>query len=768
MRLLIAILFCLAAATPGRAEDWSRFRGPNGSGIAESGALPLTFGPDDHVIWKTPLPFGHSSPVLTDTRVYLTAVRDERLVTIALDRASGKILWEREAPRARKEKLDTRNGPAAPSPAVDDSGIYVFFAEYGVVAYDPDGRERWRVPLGPFNNIYGMGASPILVDGLVVLVCDQSTSSFIVALNTQDGGVRWKTARPEAHSGHSTPIVYQPQSGGTQILVPGSFLLTAYAASTGEKVWWVRGLSFEMKATPVVSGDVLFINGFGSPENQPGAQRTIPSYDEAVAAYDANRDARLLHAELPKEHSRAWIDLDTDGTVTREEWDYYRAAMASENGMLAIRLGGRGDVTSTNVVWKYHKSVPQLPSPLVYKDVLYMVNDGGIVTTLRPANGETIAQSRIKGVQDRFYASPLASDNKVFLASEKGKIAVLPTDGTLEPLAVNDLQDDIYATPAISGGRLYVRTRGMLYCFGNDPSASLFEITSHFWVNLHHYLHALARPGAPLIESLPANATDAEKEQWANAVQQYRERYGKRSLLFDEEMVKANVALGAVSSDTSLDGVTIAPEQRAILESVAPIYRTHAWKIHDDANRKFMIAASPLLKQYGPGIAARLAKTLDTSWPAKPIRVELVHDAGPPGNAYTVSETATITMGAEDPRHQGSATLELLFHEASHVWDSVLIKDVEDAAKRLNVRPSRDLWHALLFFNSGTIVSEALAAGGDRDYQMYMEKEGMFDRVYRGMREPMRMHWTAFLAGTISRAEATERILRDLHLPAIK
>jgi len=768
MRLLIATLCCLATVSPGAAEDWSRFRGPNGSGIAAPGPLPLTFGPDEHVIWKTPLPFGHSSPVLTDTRVYLTAARDERLVTIAIDRRSGRMLWEREAPRARKEKLDARNGPAAPSPAVDGQGIYVFFAEYGVLAYDHQGRERWRVPLGPFNNIYGMGASPIVVDDLVVLVCDQSTGSFIVALSARDGRLRWKTARPEAHSGHSTPIIYQPRSGGTEILVPGSFLLTAYAAKTGEKAWWVRGLSFEMKSTPVVNGDTLFINGFGSPENQPGSQRAIPTYDEAVAAHDGNRDARLLHIELPREHSRAWIDLDSDGRVTREEWDYYRAAMASENGMLAIRLGGRGDVTSTNVLWKYHKSVPQLPSPLVYKDVLYMVNDGGIVTTLRPATGETIAQSRIKGVQDRFYASPLAGDDKVFLTSEKGKIAVLPTDGTLEPVAVNDLQDDIYATPAISGGRIYVRTRAMLYCFGAEQSENLFAISSHFWVNLHHYLHALARVSGPLVESLPSDATAADREQWAAAVQQYRDRYGKRSLLFDEEMVKANVALTAVLSDTSLDRVAIAPEQRAILESAAPIYRKHLWKVHDDANRRVMSASAPLLKQHGPAVASRLAKTLDTEWPSTPIRVELVHDAGPPGNAYTVSETATITIAADDPRHQGNAMLELFFHEASHVWDAVLMKDVSEAAKRLNVRAPRDLWHGLLFFNSGTIVSEALAAAGVRDYQIYMEKEGMFDRVYRSMREPMRRHWTAFLAGRISRPEAIERILRDLALPAIK
>jgi outer membrane protein assembly factor BamB len=461
----LLLLFTSAAADTPDPEGWSRFRGPNGSGVSTTTRLPSEFGPDKNVVWKTELPFGHSSPALTRERIFLTAARGERLVTICLDRRSGKILWEREAPRSRVEKLDTRNGPAGPTPATDGTNVYVFFADFGLLSYDGEGRERWRVPLGPFNNLYGMGASPVLVDDTVVLACDQNTDSFIIAVAQRDGRVHWKTSRPEAHSGHSTPILYKPAGGATQIIVPGSFLVTAYAAGSGEKLWWVGGLSFELKSTPVVSGDTLFINGFGTPQNQPGAHPEIPSFAEIAKQY-ADTEGKVTFANLPDGKARSWIDLDANGEVSVGEWDYYKAAMASDNGMLAIRLGGRGDMTGANVRWKYHKAVPQLPSPLVYRNVLYMVNDGGIVTTLNPETGAEMGQGRLKGAIDRYYASPVAADGKVFMLSETGKIAVLEPGGGLEPVVVNDLGDDIYATPAISDARMYVRTRGWLYCFG--------------------------------------------------------------------------------------------------------------------------------------------------------------------------------------------------------------------------------------------------------------------------------------------------------------
>jgi outer membrane protein assembly factor BamB len=465
LTMLLLLMMASPAADAPDVEGWSRFRGPNGSGISTSTRVPTEFGPAKNVIWKTELPFGHSSPALTRDRIFLTAARADRLVTICLDRSNGQILWERDAPRPRVEKLDSRNGPAGPTPATDGTNVYVFFADFGLLSYDGDGRERWRVPLGPFNNLYGMGASPVLVDDAVVLACDQNTGSFLIAVAQRDGLIKWKTLRPEAHSGHSTPILFEPRGAPAQVILPGSFLLTAYSVATGEKIWWVRGLSFELKSTPVVSGDTLYINGFGTPQNQPGAHPAIPVFEEIRRAY-ADAAGAVMLSSMPNGSSRSWIDLDSDGEVSSSEWEYYRAAMASENGMLAIRLGGRGDVTDTNVRWKYQKAVPQLPSPLVYRSVLYMVNDGGIVTALHPDTGAELGQGRLKGAIDHYYASPVAADGKIFMLSETGKVAVLPPGGRLEPIAVNDLGDDIYATPAISGGRIFLRTRGWLYCFG--------------------------------------------------------------------------------------------------------------------------------------------------------------------------------------------------------------------------------------------------------------------------------------------------------------
>jgi outer membrane protein assembly factor BamB len=457
------------AAQSRRSPDWIRFRGPNGSGVSTATNVPTEFGPGKNVVWRVELPIGYSSPILFGNRIFVTGVRDKTLVTLAMDRDSGKILWERSAPAEARPPVDKRNNPASPSVAVESNAVYVFFPDYGLVTYDAEGKELWKAPMGPFNNIYGMGASPVIVGDLLLLAVDQSRGSYLLALDKRTGKERWKTARPKATSGHATPIVWRAPDGKDQILLPGSFLLTSYDVASGKELWWVRGLSWEIKSTPVIANDILYINGYGSPEGDPGRKIALPSADEVWTTADVDKNGTLSKAEFPKGPPNGWFavaDLDTDGAVSKAEWEYIRAALESENGMLAIRLGGSGDMTDKSVVWKYHRSVPQLPSPLLYNNVLYMVNDGGIVTTFNPATGEVIKQGRLTGALGNYFASPVAADGHVYFTSQPGVVAVLNPDGDLTPLAVNPLNEDVYATPAFADGRIYVRTVQALWAFG--------------------------------------------------------------------------------------------------------------------------------------------------------------------------------------------------------------------------------------------------------------------------------------------------------------
>jgi outer membrane protein assembly factor BamB len=468
---LIALTHGPAATSAATAEDgWTRFRGPNGSGIAESSALPVDFGPTTNVVWKTPLASGFSSPVIAGDRIFVTGLDGDELKTIALDRSTGEVLWEQVAPRPRQENVDFRSHPAAASAVVADNELYVFFHDYGLLSYDFDGEERWDVPLGPFSNIYGMGASPVIVGDLLILVCDQEIESFIAAYDRATGAEVWRVARPQAHSGHSTPILWETPEGEPQLLVAGSFLLDAYDPATGERLWWVKGLSFEMKSTPVIHNGVAFINGYGSPNNQPGNQVFLPPFEEVLPDVDANGDGLISPEEMPPSGMENWWfgvgDYAGDGQLNGAEWEYLRSALASRNGMLAIKLGGSGDMSEQSLLWEYNKAVPQLPSPLVYHDILYMVNDGGIVTSFEPTTGEVLAQGRLKGAIDQYYASPIAADGKIFMLSEMCMLSVLEPDGGLAPVAVSDLDDLCHATPAIADGRIYVRTRNHLYAFG--------------------------------------------------------------------------------------------------------------------------------------------------------------------------------------------------------------------------------------------------------------------------------------------------------------
>jgi outer membrane protein assembly factor BamB len=409
-------------------------------------------------------------PKKSDARIW----NDCKLYTLAINRRTGKIVWRREAPRNRATQYQQNNSPATPSAVTDGQSVYVLFQDFGLLAYTKDGVERWRLPLGPFNNENGLGSSPILYQDMVVLVCDQdSFDCYLLAVDKNTGRVRWKTSRPESESIRSyvTPAVFQPKDGPAELIVAGPLQVTAYYAATGEKAWWVRGLWWQAKQVPVIDSNTIYALAADTDGARQPEKNELPTFAELLAKYDANHDGKLTLNELSGDSemrkSAPGIDRDGKGFFDERDWNIYRIKSAARNNLLAIRPGGHGDLTDTNVIWSMQKSLSCCTSPLIYQGVMYMVKDGGILTALDPKTGHILKQGRLTGALDQYYASPVGAAGKVFFLSQQGKVTVVKAGADWEILAVNDLDDESFATPAIVDDKLFVRTRGTLYCFSD-------------------------------------------------------------------------------------------------------------------------------------------------------------------------------------------------------------------------------------------------------------------------------------------------------------
>jgi outer membrane protein assembly factor BamB len=469
-RSFALVVFCLLLLvfTVGRADaQWARFRGPNGSGVDLSSGYPVEFSPTKNVAWKASVPYGQSSPVVVGTRLYGTASEGDRLITFCLDTRNGRELWRREVKRERVQGSYKANDPASPTPAADETGVVAFFPEFGLVSYNNDGQVRWTSRLGPFKNFYGMAGSPIIEGGAVVLVCDQQVGSFVIALDRSTGRQLWKTDRPGMIIGWSTPMVFRPDATRADLVVLGSTRLYAYDLATGAQRWWLPVASQGALGTPVAHGDTLMVSTLGS--NEPA----MPTFAAMLSQYDKDKDGRLSFPEFRSDADLGehfgWIDENDDKFIVAEEWNKMRAFDVGEWGAIAVRPGNaRGQLEPAAIRWRLKKNIPYIPAPLLYQGVYYMVKTGGIITSLEPATGRILKQGRSSGAVGEYYASPVAADGKVFLANTDGKITVLKAGAEWEVLAVNEIGDEVSATPALSDGRVYVRTRGALYCFSTS------------------------------------------------------------------------------------------------------------------------------------------------------------------------------------------------------------------------------------------------------------------------------------------------------------
>jgi hypothetical protein len=285
-------------------------------------------------------------------------------------------------------------------------------------------------------------------------------------------------------------------------------------------------------------------------------------------------------------------------------------------------------------------------------------------------------------------------------------------------------------------------------------AAALFSFHSNFWLNLHHFVRAVAR-GEPAVRDMSAS----EKRGWDAAVALYRERYAQRNLLFDEGMVAIKESLRRAETRQSLVDLGLDPALQQALESAAPAYRRHFWPQHDRDNRDWIAKIEAPLAAYGAPLAARIAAVYGKEWPAQPIDVDLSVQAGPFG-AYTTSGPPThVVISSVDPRYRAPYALEMLFHEASHGWDDVLTEGIARAAKAQRKTPPPQLWHALLFFTAGELTGRTT---GDEDYVEHALRSGVYDRACGGCRALLLKHWGPRLDGRVSIDEALSALVAAL------
>lgn len=246
------------------AENWSQFRGPNGSGVVESANPPIQFSTDQNVRWKSSAPSGVSSPIVWDDRIFLTGVVNEQLVTVAYNKKSGKELWRQSVTPEKLEKTHAFSLPASSTPCTDGERVYVYFNSFGVIAYDFDGNEVWQRPLEMHKVQYGSGSSPVLINGhLIVQREGKPVDSHLLALDPETGETAWTISRPLSSGSHSTPMLWR-HDGIEELMVHGQGSVAAYDLETQDISWWVDGWGWAAIPIAVVGDGMLFIGSTGT------------------------------------------------------------------------------------------------------------------------------------------------------------------------------------------------------------------------------------------------------------------------------------------------------------------------------------------------------------------------------------------------------------------------------------------------------------------------------------------------------------------------
>lgn len=440
---LLAFIACcmtMAAFGPGTSSaapktNWSGWRGSEGNGVSSETNLPTEWNATRNIKWKTAIPGrGHSSPVVWESRIFLTtdiegetvpgakavehkdegkpykhpdsigADRKHSFKVLAIDRGTGKVLWERTAYEGAAYDDRHRKGSyASPTPATDGRYVFAYFGTEGLYCFDFSGKLIWKASPGQLATFgMGPGTSPVLFENTVILQCDEDNGekSFILALDKKTGKEVWKTPR-KVQASWSTPLVVR-SAERTELITSGNELIISYDPKTGKELWRTKGHESNAIGTPVAGGGMVFV-----------------------------------YAGFPVKKT------------------------------FAIKLGASGDLTgSKDILWQYDKGTAYVPSSILFGDYLYLMSDRGILTCLDAKTGKIVYEGGRVPVPATFTASPVAFDGKILLTSEDGDTFVIKAGPKHEVIATNSVAEPVYASPAISDGMIFIRGEKNLYCIG--------------------------------------------------------------------------------------------------------------------------------------------------------------------------------------------------------------------------------------------------------------------------------------------------------------
>jgi outer membrane protein assembly factor BamB len=473
-------------------SNWPQFRGSNASGLPAKGQNPpIKFGPTQNVLWKTTLPSGHSSPCIWGNHIFLTGFDKDKqqLYVFCLNRNNGHIRWRRNIPTEQIEKVHPISSPANATPATDGERIYLYFGSCGLLCYDFEGKLLWTVPMPIPSVRFGSGTSPIVSDGIVILNRIEGKDPHLLAVDCRSGKTVWKQSQlPTASAlaafgatSYSTPVIW-----GEQFVIHHMGEIVAHAIKDGSRIWSVGTITNGV-STPVIGNNILYV-GTWSNLGEPEFRLKLPDFQTMVRQYDTNGNLQISKIEFPDDLAVShrpetgnvlggkvtvkpffnMFDVDKNGSINETEWKGIFAlisALSQEHGLVAIKPDGKGDITSTHILWQEKKDVPEVPAPLHYKGRIYMIKNGGIASCMDAISGKLLYRERL-GASGPYYSSPICANSRIYIASRKGILVVFHAQDTLEVLAKNNLKEEVFATPAVVDNKLYVRTVNRMYAFG--------------------------------------------------------------------------------------------------------------------------------------------------------------------------------------------------------------------------------------------------------------------------------------------------------------